>query len=256
MKKKILFFLLLVIVTTSEVFSQQQPGGTTPLPLPSIGVNVGTSDNPKELAVTLQLLILLTVLSVAPSILLMTTSYLRIIITLHFLRNALGTMTMPPNQLLAGIALFVTFFIMAPTWNKVANEAFTPMMNNEISMDSAYAKGIEPIREFMFKNAREQEIEFFVSLSQESRPANRDDLPTHVLIPAFVLSELRASFIIGFFIFVPFLVLDMVISSILMAMGMMMLPPAMISMPFKILLFILVDGWTLTLGSLIKSFNL
>jgi flagellar biosynthetic protein FliP len=162
---------------------------------------------------------------------------------------------MPPSQLLAGVALFVTFFIMAPTWNKVNDEALKPLMDNKVTVQQAYDKGIEPIRQFMFKNVRDEDLELFIGLSNQARPKNRNDVATYILIPAFVLSELRAGFIMGFFLFIPFIMVDMIVSSILMAMGMMMMPPMMISLPFKILLFILVDGWNLIIGSLVRSFN-
>jgi flagellar biosynthetic protein FliP len=249
---KFLFLLLLIaLLLAGNSYSQTAPT----VPLPKIGINVGTADNPKDVSSTLQILLLLTILSLAPSIMIMTTSYLRIIIVFHFLRNALGTMQMPPNQLLAGIALFITFFIMTPTWSRVNNDALKPYMDGKMHLDSAYNKGIEPIREFMFRNVRDEDLELFVSLSGMNRPSSREDLPTHVLIPSFVLSELRAGFIIGFFLFIPFLIVDMIVSSILMSMGMMMLPPMLVSLPFKILLFVLVDGWNLIVGSLIRSFS-
>jgi flagellar biosynthetic protein FliP len=162
---------------------------------------------------------------------------------------------MPPGQLLAGIALFITFFIMAPTWKTVNDQALKPLMDGKMSLDSAYNKGIEPIRDFMFRNVRDEDLELFISLANLNRPKNRSELPTFVVIPAFTLSELRAGFIIGFFLFIPFLMIDMIVSSILMSMGMMMLPPMLVSLPFKILLFILVDGWNLIVGSLVRSFS-
>lgn len=254
MKKFIYTFLIVIFLSAiSDAVLAQQQGPT--VPLPKIGIDVGTSDNPEDLSVTLQLLLLLTVLSLAPSILIMTTSYLRIIISFHFLKQALGTMQMPPNQLLAGIALFITFFIMGPTWTEVNDNALQPYLNEEISADSAYSRGIEPIREFMFNSVRDEDLALFIKFANIEKPESRTDLPTHILIPAFVLGELRAGFIIGFFLFVPFLMIDMIVSSILMSMGMMMLPPMMISLPFKILLFILVDGWNLMVGSLIRSFG-
>ncbi|KAB2847175.1 MAG: flagellar type III secretion system pore protein FliP [Melioribacteraceae bacterium] len=248
---KIFFLLFFLLAAGSEIYAQQNPA----IPIPKIDFNVGTSSNPEEVSSTLQLLLLLTILSLAPSILIMTTSFLRLIIVLHFLRQALGTMQMPPNQLLAGIAMFVTFFIMSTTINKVNDEALQPYMNNEITIDSAYAKGIKPIREFMFRNVRDEDLELFMSLSSDVQPEKREDLSTMTLIPAFVLSELRAGFIIGFFLFIPFLMIDMIVGSILMSMGMMMLPPMLVSLPFKILLFILVDGWNLIIGSLVRSFS-
>jgi len=250
-RKHLFLILLLIGLLQITVSAQQNPT----IALPKIGIDVGTSDSPQDISTTLQLLLLLTVLSLAPSIMIMTTSFLRMIIVFHFLKNALGTGQMPPNQLLAGIALFITFFIMAPTWTEVNDQALKPYMDGQITMDSAYNKGIEPIRQFMFNNVRDEDLELFVSLSSTTRPETREALPTFVLIPAFVLSELRAGFIIGFFMFIPFLIIDMMVASVLMSMGMMMLPPMMISLPFKILLFVLVDGWNLIIGSLIRSFN-
>ncbi|MCB9248051.1 MAG: flagellar type III secretion system pore protein FliP [Ignavibacteriales bacterium] len=227
----------------------------TTIPLPNIGVNVGTSDKPEDLAVTLQLLLLLTILSLAPSIFIMTTSYLRIIIVFNFLKTALGTQQMPPNQLLAGVALFVTFFVMAPTWNEFNENALQPYLDKKITTEEAYEKGVEPLRKFMLKNTRPEELKFFLQLAEMPQPKTQAELPIHVLIPAFVLNELRAGFIIGFFLFIPFVMVDMIVASILMSMGMMMLPPMMISMPFKILLFVLVDGWSLVIGSVVRGIN-
>lgn len=244
---------LILLVFTVFLFVQDAAAQQT-VPLPSIGIDVGTADSPEDLSVTLQILLLMTVLTLAPSILIMTTSYLRLIIVFHFLRTAMGTMQMPPNQLMAGIALFITFFIMAPTWTEVNDRALAPLLDGEITADSAYNAGIEPLRGFMFAHTREEDMELFLGMTTDVRPATPDELPTYVLIPSFVLSELRAGFIIGFFLFVPFLVIDMIVASILMAMGMMMLPPVMISLPFKILLFILVDGWNLIIGSVVRSF--
>jgi len=252
MKTKLfLLVTLIVLFTSSNIFAQS----ATTIPFPKIGINVGAADNPQDVSVTLQLLLLMTVLSLAPSILIMTTSYLRIIIVFHFLKSALGTQQMPPGQLLAGIALFITFFVMAPTWSKVNDTALKPLMDGKMSVNEAYDKGIEPIREFMFRNVREADLELFIGLSNLKRPNNRTELPTYIVVPAFALSELRAGFIIGFFMFIPFLMVDMIVSSILMSMGMMMLPPMLISLPFKILLFVLVDGWNLIVGSLVRSFS-
>ncbi len=250
--KKVIFLILLLIVLSPALVHAQQ---ATSVPFPHIGINVGTSSKPGDISVTLQLLLLLTVLSLAPSLMIMTTSYLRIIIVFHFLKTALGTPQMPPSQLIAGIALFITFFIMAPTWSKVNDTALKPLMNGKITAEQAYDKGIEPVREFMFRNVRNDDLELFIGLAHLKRPNDRKDLPTYILIPAFVLSELRAGFIIGFFLFIPFVMIDMIIASILMSMGMMMLPPTLISLPFKILLFILVDGWHLIVGSVVRSFR-
>ncbi len=256
MRKKITVLLFLILLIGASVASAQQAGGQSgTIALPKIGINFGTSSNPGDVSVTLQLLLLLTVLSLAPSIMIMTTAYLRIIIVFHFLKTALGTPQMPPSQLVAGIALFLTFFIMAPTWSKVNDQALKPLMNGQITAEQAYDKGIQPVREFMFRNVRNEDLELFIGLANLNRPNDRNDLPTYVVIPAFVLSELRAGFIIGFFLFIPFLMIDMIVSSILMSMGMMMLPPTLVSIPFKILLFILIDGWHLIVGSVVRSFS-
>ncbi len=245
--------LIFIFLSFGNAYAQQT--GSTSIPLPKIGIDIGTSENGQDVSATLQILLLMTVLSLAPSILIMTTSYLRIIIVFSFLKSALGTQNMPPSQLLAGVALFITFFVMAPTWNKVNDEALKPLMDGKIKLTEAYDKGVEPVREFMFKNVRDEDLGMFINLANLKRPENRKELPTYILVPAFALSELRAGFIIGFFLFIPFLMIDMIISSILMSMGMMMLPPMLISLPFKILLFVLVDGWHLIVGSLVRSFG-
>jgi flagellar biosynthetic protein FliP len=256
MKNKNLFiiFILLVLFAATSYAQQTQQTQSLSFPLPKLDVQIGSSDNPQDVSVTLQILLLMTILALAPSIMIMTTAYLRIIIVFHFLKSALGTQQMPPGQLLAGVALFVTFFVMAPTWNKVNEEALKPLMDEKITTEEAYNKGIEPIREFMFRNVRDEDLGLFISLANMKRPDNRTELPTYIVIPAFVISELRTGFIIGFFLFIPFLMVDMIISSILMSMGMMMLPPMLVSLPFKILLFILVDGWNLIIGSVVRSF--
>ncbi len=245
-----LSFLFLLIVCSSETLFAQQP-----IVLPKIAVDVGRSSNPRDVSTTLQILALMTVLSLAPALMIMTTAFTRIIIVFHFLKQALGTAQMPPSQIIIGLAMFLTFFIMAPTWNKVNTEALQPYLNGKLQQDVAYYKGIEPIRQFMFRQTREKDLALFVKLANIERPEKRDDIPTLVLVPAYAISELRAGFIIGFVIFIPFLIIDVVVSTILMSMGMMMLPPMMISLPFKILLFILVDGWNLLIGSLMQSFG-
>lgn len=250
--KLVISVVVMMFIFSSGLFAQQTQ--SLSFPVPKINVDVGTSQNGKDVAVTLQILLLMTILALAPSIIIMTTSYLRIIIVFHFLKSALGTQQMPPGQLLAGVALFITFFVMAPTWNKVNQDALKPLLDEKISVEEAYNKGIEPIRDFMFKHVRDEDLELFVSMANMTRPNNRNELPTYIVVPAFVLSELRTGFIIGFFLFIPFIMVDLIISSILMSMGMMMLPPMLISLPFKILLFILVDGWNLIVGSVVRSF--
>lgn len=247
--KKLIIMAALFLLLSGEVHFAQQTFG-----LPKVNIGVDTAESGEDVSATLQLLLLLTVLSLAPSILIMTTSYLRIIIVFNFLKNALGTQQMPPGQLLAGIALFITFFIMAPTWNQVNDTAIKPLIDKQITFEEAYDTAIVPIRQFMYKHVRQEDLELFLSMTTMEKPKTRADLPTYVLVPAFALSELRTSFIIGFFLYIPFIMLDMIIGSILLSMGMMMIPPMMISLPFKILLFILVDGWNLIIGSLIKGF--
>ncbi len=226
--------------------------------LPNINLEIGSggseADGTGDLVLSLRILLLLTILSLAPSILVMLTSFTRIIIVLSLIRNALATQRMPPNQVLIGLAIFLTVFIMAPVWQSINTEAIQPYLSEEINTETALQEGIEPLREFMFKQTREKDLALFVQMSGVERPQNRDDIPLHVLIPSFVISELKSAFQIGFMIYLPFIMIDMVVASILMSMGMMMLPPVMISLPFKLLLFILIDGWYLVIETLIKTF--
>lgn len=203
----------------------------------------------------LQILILLTVISIAPSILIMVTSFTRILIVLHFVRTALGMQTTPPNQILIGLALFLTVFIMSPVFSQINTEAIQPLSAGEISQEEAFERGLEPIRSFMFDQTDVKDLKLFLKIAGYSSLESRDDCPTSVLIPAFIISELRMAFIIGFMIYIPFIIIDMVVSSTLMSMGMMMLPPTTISMPFKILLFIMADGWNLIIDQLIATFR-
>ena len=217
-------------------------------------LTIGVAAGDENMAGVLQMLAILTVISLAPSILIMLTSFTRIIIVLHFTRAALNTQTVPPNQILVGLALFLTFFIMAPTFNTVYNDAVKPLAAGEISTEEALETGIVPIRNFMLGQTDKKDIKMFLEIAGEQDIQTEDDIPTSVLIPSFIISELRAAFIIGFLIYIPFIVIDMVVASTLMSMGMMMLPPTTISMPFKILLFIIADGWTLVIGNLVKTF--
>jgi flagellar biosynthetic protein FliP len=205
--------------------------------------------------VPMQLLVLLTLLAVLPGILLTVTGFARILIVLGFLRTAMGTPSIPPNQVLVGIAFFLSLFVMAPTMKEVKTVAVDPYMAHKIDEETAIERGLEPVREFMFEQTRDSDLALFIKLNGGERPKTRADVPTVVLIPAFVLSELQTAFQIGFLLFLPFLIIDMVVSSTLMSMGMMMLPPALVSLPFKILLFVLVDGWSLTVQGLVNSFN-
>lgn len=219
----------------------------------TIGISAG---NGSDLASVLQILLVLTVIALAPSILIMLTSFTRIIIVMHFTRSALGTQSSPPNQILVGLALFLTFFIMAPTFKSVYDDAIKPLSNNEISAEEAYDIGIKPIRNFMFEQTNVKDIRLFIDIAKidSSELEDYDDIPTYVLIPSFIVSELRIAFIIGFLIYIPFIIIDMVVASGLMSMGMMMLPPTTISLPFKILLFVMADGWNLVIGNLVKTF--
>jgi flagellar biosynthetic protein FliP len=222
---------------------------------PSLNLTMNGSGGSQDLSQPLQILLLLTVLSLAPAILIMMTSFVRIIVVFSFLRSALGQQQMPPNQVLIGLALFLTFFVMAPTFQQVNHNAVQPYLKGSITQQSAYNRAIQPMRNFMIKQTREQDLALFVSLSGNAKPKSYSDIPTYVLIPSFAISELKTAFQIGFVLYVPFLIIDMVVSSVLMSMGMMMLPPMMISLPFKILLFIMVDGWGLLVKSLILSFR-
>ncbi len=212
------------------------------------------SSSPENVSTSVKLVLLLTVLSIAPGILILMTCFTRIVVVLSFTRTALATQQMPPNQVLIGLALFMTFFIMAPTFQEVNNEALTPLFNNEINLEQAYDAAVVPVKEFMSNHTRQKDLALFLEYGGVDRPESIQDIPLTALVPAFAISELKTAFQIGFMIFIPFLVIDMVVASVLMSMGMMMLPPVMISLPFKILLFVLVDGWYLVVKSLLQSF--
>ncbi len=229
--------------------------GAAPLiPIPNINVGVEQANTPQDVALSLQVLLMLTVLSLAPSILVMMTSFTRIIIVLSFLRSALATQNVPPNQVIVGLSLFLTFYTMSPYFEQVNQNALQPMLAGTMDQQTAMTEAVKPMREFMFKQTRENDLALFVNMSEMPRPNGSEDVPTSVLIPSFIISELKTAFQIGFLIYIPFIVIDMVVASTLMSMGMMMLPPVMISLPFKILLFILVDGWHLIIRSLVSSF--
>jgi flagellar biosynthesis protein FliP len=257
MKKTILTFGALVIVLSCAVsLVLAVPAVAQNMPIPNVSLNFGDGSNdPGKVAVVMQLLLLLTVLSLAPAVLMMLTSFTRIVVVLSILRHALGTQQMPANQIIIGLALFLTFFIMTPVWQKVNSDAIQPYMNEEISTQQAFDKATEPIRDFMLKQTRDKDLGLFIKISGGKKPDKPADVSLTALIPAFVISELNTAFQIGFLIYIPFLVIDMVVASILLSMGMMMLPPIMISLPFKLLLFVLVDGWYLIIGSLVQSFH-
>jgi len=253
---KILYlsFILLFILCPLSVAQPNVP----PIPVPKISVGVTPATKPGDLAVTLEILLLLTVLSLLPSILVMLTSYTRIIVVFAFLREGLGTRQTPPNQVLIGLALFLTLFIMQPVWTNIYNDAVKPYFDNKISYQQAYDNALKPIRSFMFKEVEshhnEDDITLFLRSAHINKVESRDDIPTSVIIPAFIVSELEIAFKIGILLFIPFIVIDMVVASILLSMGMIMIPPIMISLPFKVLLFVLVDGWNLLIGGILKGF--
>ncbi len=219
-----------------------------------IEVRIGGGQTKDGLSVPMQIMILMTLLSLIPAILVSVTSFTRLIIVTHFLRQALGTQTMPPNQVLIGLSLFLTYFIMQPVGVRINNEAIQPMMKGQITEMQAIEQACNPLRTFMLRYTREKDLSLFLNIAKQPRPRNVQDLPMHVVIPSFMISELKTAFQIGFILFIPFLVIDMVVAAVLLSMGMMQLPPIVVSMPFKILLFVLVDGWNLVIGSLVKSF--
>ncbi len=240
------FFLLAIFCVGMPLYAQT--------PIPGINISVDSASSPQQVATTLQIVFLLTVLTMAPAILIMTTSFTRFVIVLSFLRQAIGTPQAPSNQIVIGLALFLSLFVMMPVWEEVNTAALEPYLDETISQEEFMDRAALPIKRFMGKFTREKDLALFVRIAKIERPNNLDDVPIWVMIPAFVISELKAAFQIGFLLYVPFLVIDMVVASILMAMGMMMMPPVMISLPFKLMLFVLVDGWHLILGSMVKSF--
>lgn len=223
--------------------------------IPSVNVDIGTAENPQQVSSTLQVMAVLTIATIAPAILLMTTSFVRIVVVIGFLRHAMATQTVPPTQVVIGLAMFLTFYIMAPYWSVANEQGIQPYLNGQISQEEAIDNTLAPIREFMFRQTREADLALFVNLADAERPETQEDVSTFVLMPAFMISELKTAFQIGFMIYVPFIVIDMIVATTLMSMGMMMLPPVMISLPFKILLFVMIDGWHLLINSLITSFR-
>ncbi|MDK2985143.1 MAG: flagellar biosynthesis protein FliP [Clostridia bacterium] len=242
----IIFFMLLLFIFAMPALAE---------PLPSIDLQVNPTDNPEEVVDSLKLLTLLTVLAMAPAILIMMTSFTRIVVVLSFVRNALATQQTPPNQVLIGLALFLTFFTMAPVYGEIKTEAIDPYLAGEITQEAALSQAAIPLKDFMLKQTREKDLALFIKMSETERPDNKDNLPLHVLIPAFMISELKTAFQMGFLIYIPFLVIDMVVASTLMSMGMFMVPPIIISLPFKILLFVMTDGWFLVVKSLLESYR-
>jgi flagellar biosynthesis protein FliP len=240
----VVLFVFLSVLWESIAFSA--PAG--------LNIQLGDSDDPNAVVPALKILGILSLLAIAPALLLLMTSFTRILIVLSFVRQALGTQTMPPNQVLVGLALFLTLFIMSPVLTTIYDQAYQPYIEKKISQDQALELSLKPIRDFMFSQVNETDLELFMNIAEKAKPKAREDIPTSVLIPAFLVSELKIAFQIGFLIYIPFLIIDMVVSSVLMAMGMLMLPPTVISLPFKLVLFVLVDGWGLIVGQVVRSF--
>jgi flagellar biosynthetic protein FliP len=231
------------------------PHASAQVGLPTLDIKVGSANNPQDVSKGLQILIMLTVLTLAPAILIMGTAFTRIVIVLSLVRQAIGTPNLPPGQVIIGLSLILTFFVMSPTFTRVNNEALQPYLQGKMAQDAALTKAMTPMRDFMFKQTAPRDLELFMSLGKLKKPKNRGEVPTYVLLPAFTISELKTAFQLGFIIFLPFLIIDVVVSSILVSMGMLFLPPATISLPFKLVLFVLVDGWHLISQSLVAGFG-
>ena len=245
-----LIVLAHLIVALDASVSRAAEGNPTPF----ISIQMDDADEPGQTTMVLQIFILLTILSLAPALLIMLTSFTRMAIVLSVMRQAIGTQSMPPNQVIIGLALFLTFFVMTPVWQTIHQEAVTPYLNQQISQQEAFTRAAAPLRAFMFRQTREKDLAMMMEVARKSRPQGIDDVPTTVLIPSFIISELKTAFQMAFMLYVPFLIIDMVVASVLLSMGMMMLPPVMISLPFKLMLFVLADGWHLIVGSLVKGF--
>jgi flagellar biosynthetic protein FliP len=249
------FLALLCLICLHILLIYPAPSFAAGINLPAVNLNLDDAKGPQQISGVLQIIFLLTVLSLAPAALILMTSFTRFAIVFSFLRYALGTQQSPPNQVIIGLALFLTFFIMQPVWQRINQEAIVPYERHEISGEQLVSRGVAPLKEFMLKHTNKSDLALFVSMAQKEKPQNAESVSISTVIPAFVISELKTAFQIGFMLYIPFIILDMVVASILLSMGMMMLPPVMISLPFKLMLFILVDGWNLLIGSLVKSFQ-
>lgn len=255
MRKRKIWIIIILAILFMHLFSSETlaaPG----ISVSDNGITIQSTDDPKEITNSIKLLLILTVLTILPSILIMMTSFTRIVVVFSFLRNSMGTQQIPPNQVIIGLALFLTIFIMSPVLSDLNKNALEPFSNNEITLEEAMDKASDIMKDFMLDYTREKDLALFAGIANVEPTDDLMDLPLSVVVPAFMISELNTAFRIGFMLYIPFLVIDMVVASTLMAMGMMMLPPSMISMPFKILLFILVDGWNLLTETLIKSFGM
>lgn len=250
-QSRILVLLMVFLLTIVWV----QPAHAEGVVIPGVNIGVSTSDNPQAVSSSLQIIVLLTVLSLAPSVLILMTCFTRIVIVLSFVRNALALQQMPPTQVLIGLALFMTLFVMYPTFTQINDQALQPYLNGQLTQTQGLEKATIPLKQFMAKQTREQDLRLFLDFRKQAMPDSVEKIPISTLVPAYTISELKTAFEIGFMIFVPFLVIDMVVASVLMSMGMMMLPPVMISMPFKVLLFVMVDGWNLVVQSLLAGYQ-
>ena len=255
-KKKYVLIILAAFAIVTIIFSIEAFAAPNTVDIPDINISVGGEGTPSDYVDNIKLLIFLTILTLLPSIIIMMTCFTRIVVVFSFLKNALGAQQSIPNQVLIGLALFLTIFIMQPVYTNINNNAFKPFMENTIGQDEAFSAGSKPLREFMLKETRQKDLELFIETSKINKEEiTKDNIPLYVVIPAFAISELKTAFEIGFLLFLPFLIIDMVVASVLMSMGMFMLPPVMISLPFKLLLFVMVDGWYLIVKSLVLSFG-
>ncbi|KGM97397.1 flagellar biosynthesis protein flip [Clostridium novyi A str. 4552] len=256
MKKKKFSIVILVMFALVVLGATKAYAAPNTIPIPKINVSVDQASSPKDYVDNIKLLVMLTVISLLPSFLVMMTSFTRIIVVLGFMRSALGTQQAPPNQILVGIALFLTIFIMAPTYKTINKEAIKPFLENKITQTEALNNASKPMREFMLKQTRDKDLELFLDISKTDKTKiTKENVPMYVVIPSFIISELKTAFKIGFLLFIPFLIIDIVVASVLMSMGMFMLPPVMISLPFKLLLFVMVDGWYLLVKSLVMGYS-
>lgn len=254
-KERAFIRILLVFVLGSIAAMILSNSASAQTSVPTLSVNLSETDNPGDIVPALKIVAMLTILAVAPAILLMMTSFTRIVVVLSFVRQALGTQTMPPNQVIVGLAMFLTFFTMNPVISHVTENSLNPYLEKKITQEQAWDEAIKPIRKFMLAETRKSDLGMFFNIAKLPKPNVPEDVPMNVLMPAFMISELKTAFQIGFLIYIPFLIIDMVVSSVLMAMGMMMLPPTVVSLPFKLILFVLVDGWALIVDSVVKSFS-
>jgi len=250
-------YILVAVCTVMSVFAlvPVDAGWAAGVDLPGIRLDLNDAEAPQQISGVLKIVFILTILSLAPAFLILMTSFTRLVVVFSFLRHALGTQGSPPNQVIVGLALFLTFFIMQPVWQTIHQQAILPYEQHEISNEEFLQRATTPLKGFMLKQTRKKDLALFVSLTNAEKPKNVDDVSLTTIIPAFVISELKTAFQIGFMLYLPFIILDMVVASILLSMGMMMLPPVMISLPFKLMLFVLVDGWSMLIGSLVQSFQ-